>query len=142
MWMRLPTCASSARAAPASSAGMARRRSSSTRRRSTARPSRALSALIRVPTAVSRKTGATTSWMTCRMSGTCDSTWGSSSRRPLLLLLFFFREQVRPLLEDVFELGLGDQHDVFGERLLAGEPLVDLLQALFRVLALGPGLAR
>src|SRR5512144_1623751 len=130
--MRLATCASSARGAPASSAGMARSLSSRTRRRSTARPSRALSALIRVPTAVNRKTGATTSWMTCRMSEACDSTGGWSSRRRLLLLLFFFREQLGAFLQDVFEPGLGDQHDVLGERPLARQPLVDLPQPLLR----------
>src|SRR4051812_45665826 len=50
-----------------------RMRSSRSRRRSTARPSRMLSALMSVPTAVSMKTGATASWMTAAISGMCGS---------------------------------------------------------------------
>src|SRR5688572_28827210 len=50
--------------------------SSSTRRRSIARPRRPARALMIVPIAVSRNTGATASWITRVMSKTCASRTG------------------------------------------------------------------
>src|SRR6185503_1885791 len=73
--MRRAIVASSSCAEGSSACGMAGTSSSSSRRRSTARPSRMLSALITVPTAVSMKTGAIASWITPAISG----TWGSNA---------------------------------------------------------------
>jgi len=50
--------------------------SSSLRRRSTARPSRPMRALMSVPMAVRRKTGATASWIARVMSKTLESRTG------------------------------------------------------------------
>src|SRR5512138_1325369 len=73
--MRRAMTASSSRAESCSSSAILASLASRSRRRSTARPSRMLSAAITVPIAVSRKTGATASWMTPKISG----TWGSKS---------------------------------------------------------------
>src|SRR5258708_12978786 len=67
---------SSTRASAASSWLTCCRRSWTTRRRSTARPSRLFSAVISVPIAVSRNTGATASWITRVMSAICVSIAG------------------------------------------------------------------
>src|SRR5437867_7422792 len=69
--MRRAMTSSSALADSASAGGIEERLSSSTRRRSTARPRRMLSAAITVPIAVRRNTGATASWITPEISGTC-----------------------------------------------------------------------
>src|SRR4249920_1657547 len=93
--MRRAMTASSSRAEGCSSSDILASLDSRSRRRSTARPSRMLSAAITVPIAVSRKTGATASWMTVKISG----TWGSnatsqSSEKPPLLLLAGIRRRL------------------------------------------------
>src|SRR3990172_12560223 len=72
--MRRAMVAISSRAAPSSSSDIFASLRSRLRRRSTARPSRKLSAAMMVPTAVSRKTGATASWITEAISGRWVST--------------------------------------------------------------------
>src|SRR5688572_2531170 len=83
--MRRAMMLSSASANGISAAGSAGSRPSSSRRRSTARPSRMLSAPITVPIAVSRNTGAMASWITPAISGMCVSAaTPQSTKRPRL----------------------------------------------------------
>src|SRR3990172_10940612 len=77
----------------------------------------------------------------CVQAKPCTKTTGlmSSCAAALFLFLVFFRQQARPLLDDVFELRFRDQQRVAAKRLLARQPLVDFLQPLLGILALGPG---
>src|SRR5260221_11273158 len=77
--MRSAMVSSSSRTASSSSSVIFGRRRSRLRRRSTARPSRKLSAAMMVPTAVSRNPGATASWITEEISG----RWFSSATSAL-----------------------------------------------------------
>src|SRR5437773_6452718 len=101
--MRRAMVCSSSRAEGSSASLMCASIPSSSRRRSTARPRRMLSAAMIVPIAVSRNTGATTSWITAEISGTCGSK---------VIWCLLFLQQVAAFLQRVLELGLGNQHGV------------------------------